>query len=427
MSALARYYHHRGWRVSGYDKTETQLTRKLVDEGLTISFTADTTAVPQAADLYVYTPAISQDFAILTYLRDLGHTVYKRSEVLGQLSRQSDCIAIAGTHGKTTTAAIVAHVLREMGADPTALIGGIMKNYNSNYLHGSSNILVVEADEYDRSFLQLFPDTAVITTIDPDHLDIYGTEEEMRDAYRAFAQMLPPSADLHLHESATIRGLDRPTISYGKKGDYQLLDVQHGENAWKVLLADVEGQYSCSWQMPGEHNAMNALAAFAVLRKRGYPAWDIMKGLETMQGIGRRYEIWLDKSPALIMDYAHHPTELKAAISTARMQYGKEAIMLVIFQPHLYSRTRDFHEEFASELDAADQVWITEIYPAREEALPGVSAKMIKDKMKLSDTKIVKSTEVTEIIGTNKADVILILGAGDLDQQMNKIKAALVA
>lgn len=427
MSALARYYHHRGWRVSGYDKTETQLTRKLVDEGLTISFTADTTAVPSTADLYVYTPAVPDDFILLTYIKNLGHKVYKRSEVLGRISSKCDCIAIAGTHGKTTTAAIIAHVLRELGADPTALIGGVMKNYDSNYLHGSSELLVVEADEYDRSFLQLLPDTAVITTVDPDHLDIYGTEKEMRDAYRAFAQMLPQSADLYLHESVDISDLKRPAISYGKKGDFRLLDLKYSSNGWKMLLADVEGQYACTWQMPGEHNAMNALAAFAVLRKRGYSAWDIMAGLETMEGIGRRYDVWLDGSPALVMDYAHHPTELNAAISTARMQYGEEAMIHVIFQPHLYSRTRDFYKEFALELDKADMVWITEIYPARELPINGVSEEMIVNEMELSDVSIVKSTSVSENIANSKADVILILGAGDLDQQMNKIKAALVA
>lgn len=428
MSALARYYHHIGWQVSGYDKTESILTKKLVSEGLTIQYDDRTDTIPLDAELYVFTPAIDRDFVILKYLRDLGKTLLKRSEVLGILSRQSTCLAVAGTHGKTTTAAILTHLLHELGANPSAFVGGIMKNYQSNFLAGRDDLIVVEADEYDRSFLQLTPSAAIITSLDPDHLDIYGDFGAMQESFEAFAKMISDDGLLFQHEAVKLESPQhvRHRI-YGDNGSYRLhFAERQKDNRWKIGFQDDEAQYSCSWSMPGKHNAHNALAAFGLLREMGYEPMAIMDALSSFEGIERRYEIIAqDTDRTLIMDYAHHPSELRAALDATRHHFDQGEEILAVFQPHLYSRTADFHKEFAQALDAADEVMITEIYPAREEPMDGVTSDIILRHMDLEKVRIIDSKAVSEELKDTMAQVILILGAGDLDQHIEKIKNTL--
>ncbi len=428
MSAIARYLHRRGISVSGYDKTETVLTKKLVEEGMTIHYDDDPTLIPQGVDLVVYTPAVPAEHRELNHLRAGDYPVLKRAAVLGLISQTRGTIAIAGTHGKTTTSAILSHLLHCGGIDCTAFLGGIAQNFGSNYVAGDSNWVVVEADEYDRSFLHLHPTIAVVLSTDADHLDIYGERAQMLESFRDFAQQT--KVDGHVF---TKHGIDfAPWTNKGattfsefglEQGDYRShnLRVENG-----CFVFDYESPVGTIkdivFALPGRHNVENATAAIAVAEQLGLGEAAVKEALASFKGIKRRFEtIFRSESVAYIDDYAHHPTELQAAIEAARELYP-ERKLTGIFQPHLYSRTRDFVDGFAKALDALDEILLLDIYPARELPLPGVSSAIIAERMKNPQVVVMSKEEVMQGLPNYKLEVLLTLGAGDIDTLVMPIK-----
>lgn len=437
MSAIARYFISRGVKVSGYDKTETVLTKQLQAEGISIHYTDDVNLVDKNAVLYVYTPAIPKDHKGFNFLKDNGYDLLKRSEVLGMITKSSFNICIAGTHGKTTTSTMIAHILRHSGYGCNAFLGGIASNYDTNFWSSERNVCVAEADEYDRSFLRLSPDVAVITAIDPDHLDIYGTEEKFREAFAEFTTKLKPgglliskfgligSADFKaplqltydLQESAAdIKALDiKP-----KQGSY-LFDVQIKDYVIKDVLLN----------MGGKHNIENALAAIAIAHHAGLSDEKIKDAVAAFKGVKRRFE-YIIKQDDLVMidDYAHHPQELTALISSA-MGLFPEKKCTVIFQPHLFTRTRDFAEGFADALSLADEVILIPIYPARELPIEGVNSEMIAAMMESGKVKVCSKDELLQMIKYKKQkgelEMVITAGAGDIDTLVNPVKEILIA
>lgn len=419
MSAIARYFHKRGVAVYGYDKTETALTRKLEQEGMKIHYTEDVGALPEGIDLVVYTPAVPDSHAELQYFRRMGFPLKKRAEVLGIISRSMRTIAIAGTHGKTTTSSMVAHVLRNGGVDCTAFLGGIAGNFASNYVLGTSDWVVVEADEYDRSFLHLSPDKAVITSMDPDHLDIYGDPAAMLETgFLAFARRLKPNGQLWVEKRLTGEfGAFGHVMSYGLNGgDYRSehLRVEDGYFTFDYRSPKVRMD-GLQLALPGAHNVENATAAITIGLELGLSQSSIREALRNFKGVKRRFEtIYRDDERVYIDDYAHHPSELRAAIAAARMLYP-DRHLTGIFQPHLYSRTQDFAEGFAEALSALDEIILLEIYPAREAPIPGVSSSLIFDQIENPAKQLVTKSELMSVLADKKPDVLLTLGAGDID------------
>ena len=405
MSALARYFNARGIEIHGYDKTETTLTKKLVEEGMKIHYDDNPEKIPSGIDLVIYTPAIPKTNKELRILKKINCPFKKRAEVLGMISRQHRTIAVAGTHGKTTTTSILTHILRTGGVDCTAFLGGIAQNYKSNYVEGKGDWVVVEADEYDRSFLHLSPDIAVITSMDADHLDIYENVEAMHESgFKEFVKKIKPNGQLFLQHKLTGHFPDSQRDkklfeTYGvEEGEYRAEKVRV-EAGWFVFslagercsgfLKPGTSNESMRFALPGRHNVENAMAAISVALQLGVSHENIRKALETFKGIKRRFEfIYRDEKHVLINDYAHHPTELKAAIGAAKELFPNRKIT-GIFQPHLYSRTRDFQDDFAKALDGLDEILLTEIYPAREEPIPGVSSEIIFEKMQNSNKELV--------------------------------------
>jgi UDP-N-acetylmuramate--alanine ligase len=422
MSALARYFHRRGARVAGYDRTETPLTRQLAAEGMKIHYTAAVDQLPESIDLVVYTPAVPADFPELVALRERGVPIRKRAEVLGIISRGMDCIAIAGTHGKTTTTTLTTHLLHSAGIDANAFLGGIARNFATNYVAGDSNWVVVEADEYDRSFLHLTPNVAVITSLDPDHLDIYGDHEKMLETgYLAFAQRLVPGGKLIVRWGLSLDHFtdQENLITFGiDLGDYRASNVRV-EDGWFVFDLHTPGAGDTgSWRLPlpGRHNVLNALAAIAVCMEIGAEVAPLKTGLAAFKGIARRFDFVVRTPEAvLIDDYAHHPAELNAAITAARELYPDRQLT-GIFQPHLYTRTRDFAAEFALALDKLDEPLLLPIYPAREAPIAGVSSQMLLDRMTNPRAKVLDKSSLLDYVRETRPDTVLVLGAGDIDQ-----------
>ncbi|MCB0629945.1 MAG: UDP-N-acetylmuramate--L-alanine ligase [Lewinella sp.] len=425
MSAIARYFHGRGVAVYGYDKTATTLTRKLEQEGMTIHYTEDVSAIPEGVDLVVYTPAVPAEHAGLQYFRANGFPLKKRAEVLGIISRGMRTIAVAGTHGKTTTSTMVAYLLRSGGVDCTAFLGGIAGNFDSNYVLGQSDWVVVEADEYDRSFLHLSPDLAVITSMDPDHLDIYGDPQTMLETgFLAFARRLKAGGRLLVQEKlqAHFTAFDR-TATYGlNAGEYRSenLRVEDGFFTFDYRSPKVE-MTGLQLALPGAHNVENATAAITFALELGVKEADIRKALREFKGVKRRFDtIYRDEERVYIDDYAHHPSELRAAIGAARMLFPDRQITGV-FQPHLYSRTQDFADGFAESLDLLDEVILLDIYPAREKPIPGVDAELILGKMKNTNKQLTQKSELLDVIKQKQPEVLLTLGAGDIDTLIEPI------
>ncbi len=425
MSALARYFLQRGAAIYGYDKTSTLLTRKLEEEGMVIHYEASVEELPDQIDLVVYTPAIPADHAELVYFQQNNYTVLKRAEVLGLISRNLKTIAVAGTHGKTTTSSILTHVLRTGGVDCTAFLGGISRDIGSNYVGGESEWMVVEADEYDRSFLQLTPDIAVVLSMDPDHLDIYGAHEQMKESFVAFVRQIKEGGqvfvqvDLPLNEERQKRfGLER--------GDYYAVNyrVEQGGSVFD-FRSPLGTILNVQFTQPGRYNVENACAAIAVALQLNVMPSAIKKALASFKGIKRRFEtVFTSDEVVYIDDYAHHPTELKAAIGATRQLFAERKIT-GIFQPHLYSRTRDFADGFAQALDLLDEVLLMGIYPAREQPIPGISSAVIFDKMTLKDRQLVDKDNLMEVLEQKDVDVLLTLGAGDIDVFVEPIKRML--
>lgn len=416
MSALARYFHANGIRVAGYDRTETTLTRSLTAEGISIHYTDDVDQMPVDLDLVVYTPAVPPGFGELQHARQLGIPIKKRAEVLGIISRGMKTVAIAGTHGKTTTSALCTWLMRCGGIDCTAFLGGIVRNFEANFVQGNSDWVVVEADEFDRSFLQLDPDIAVILSMDPDHLDIYGTHEQMIETgFKAFAERLKTGGLLYIQDR--LRPYFEQAKPFGiETGTYYASHIRH-ESGFVVFdyhSPDLTLE-ALRFTMPGRHNIENAVAAISASLAAGATISGIREGLATFAGIQRRFEVvYRNEQVVYIDDYAHHPTELEAVISATREFFPGRRIT-GIFQPHLYSRTQDFAEGFAAALDKLDEVLLMDIYPAREEPIPGVSADSIAQLMKNKQLQMVSKATLMANLEGRSIDVLLTIGAGDID------------
>ena len=438
MSAIARYMLSQGKEVYGYDKTETALTKKLVDEGMKIHYTDDVNLVPDGIGLVVYTPAIPDGHTELNYFRDNGYDVIKRAEMLGRLSQVKKTIAIAGTHGKTSTSATTSHLLKHGKEDISAFIGGIMSNYESNYLQGSSDWIVVEADEYDRSFLHLSPDIIAIMSMDADHLDIYGDFDEMIEGFEAFIMKLKQDGTLILKEEmlAILSGRVIEVLA-DKNVDVILFGI---DTETEVSVANVsvkEGKFFFDYEsergtisglqsnLAGRHNIENSAVAITIASILGLDGEVIKDGLQSFKGIKRRFEIiYEDEKVTYIDDYAHHPTELRSAIGAAKELFPDKKIT-GIFQPHLFSRTRDFVEGFAEALDMLDEVLLMDIYPAREKPIEGVTSKIIFDKMSIENKSLVTKASLMDNLNDNELEVLMTLGAGDIDVFVSKIKELL--
>lgn len=426
MSALARYFHQRGVAVAGYDKTETALTKKLVEEGMTIHYKDDPEQIPRQVDLVVYTPAIPGDLQEWRFVQQQSLPVKKRAEVLGMISRGRPTVAIAGTHGKTTTSSITAHLLAEGGIGCTAFLGGIAGNFGSNYFHSGDDWVVVEADEFDRSFLHLRPQLAVILSMDADHLDIYGDAESLRrTGFEAFARCVRPGGLLYLREGLEVavpEGVSLQSFGLGK-GECRSENVRVEDGRFVFDYRGPGGTIrDLRWDLPGQHNVENATAAISIALRVGVHEENIRRALAGFKGIRRRFE-WIVRMPerVYIDDYAHHPVELQATIAAARALFPGRRIT-GIFQPHLYSRTRDFAEEFGQALSALDELWLLPIYPAREEPIPGVSAASIAEHVEDGKCRMMKKNEVLPELRKKQPEVLLTLGAGDIDRLVEPIK-----
>ncbi|MEY2902451.1 MAG: hypothetical protein RLY89_1557 [Bacteroidota bacterium] len=433
MSALARYFHSKNIAVSGYDKTSTVLTRTLEASGIPIHYEERLDLIPENPDLVVYTPAIPATQAELVYYRQKGISVVKRSDVLQMITESSFNICIAGTHGKTTVTSMIAHLLRHSGYGCNAFLGGIAANYQTNFWSSERNVVVVEADEYDRSFLKLVPDVAVITSMDPDHLDIYGTPEAVTDAFVEFSQKLKPGGCL-----VSKYGMKRSaelTAAHQYHYDYQnsLADVK------AVNLQVVQGAYCFDVQfnnfmvsdvmlpMGGLHNIENAIAAITVAKYLGIEDEKIRAAIADFKGVKRRFEYIVNQpGQVLIDDYAHHPEELRALITGVRSLFANKKMVLV-FQPHLFSRTNDLAKEFAESLDLADQVILLPIYPARELPMEGVTSYSILDKMQIADKAVLEKEAMLAWMEVNKPDLVVMAGAGDIDVLVQQVKNILAS
>ncbi|MBK8920161.1 MAG: UDP-N-acetylmuramate--L-alanine ligase [Saprospirales bacterium] len=434
MSALARYFHGHGARVYGYDRSETDLTKALAAEGIQVHYEDDIRHIPTAVDLVVWTPAVPESHSELSWFRARGYPVKKRSEVLGFISQGKRCIAVAGTHGKTTTSTMVAYLLRSSGVDATAFLGGISANLGSNFVEGKSDWVVVEADEYDRSFLQLYPEIAVLNSLDPDHLDIYGSPEAVVETYKQFVRQIKPGGaliyrhDLPLDDiAAELRASGRKVLTFGiGAGDYAAHDirVEQGQMVFGIKSTIFDwGDLQLAY--PGRHNVENATAAWAAVQCAGAFTPGMAEALARYRGVRRRFEFIVRQPECVYVDdYAHHPAELEATITAARMLFPGRKIT-GIFQPHLYSRTRDFADGFAAALDLLDECLLLPIYPARELPIEGVDSEMIWKKMNLLNKKLVSKAEILTVIQRNRPQVLLTMGAGDIDTCIEPIKKLL--
>lgn len=430
MSAIARYFNSRGVEIHGYDKTETQLTKDLAAEGMKIHYQEDLKKIPKEIDMVIWTPAIPKDHKELEFFQNNGYSLKKRAEMLGIISRNQKCIAIAGTHGKTTTSTILTHILKIGGIDCTAFLGGISTNYNSNYVEGKSDWVVVEADEYDRSFLHLTPDVAVILSMDADHLDIYGNLEEMHETgFRAFIDNVKKNGTVLINKECIKYFNNKLIETYGiEKGDFRAENITVNKGGFEFDFNQQEANQIDKklWMsFPGRHNVENTVVAISVALKLGVEMPKIYEALRTFKGIQRRFEFIIrNEDLVFVNDYAHHPTELKAAIGAAKELFPDKKITGV-FQPHLFSRTQDFQDGFAEALDMLDECLLMEIYPARELPIEGVTSKIVFDKMKLEKKKIVKDDKVLELLKNRKIEVLLTLGAGDINFLVKPIKEML--
>ncbi|MFO8086478.1 MAG: UDP-N-acetylmuramate--L-alanine ligase [Bacteroidales bacterium] len=426
MSALARFFHQQGASVGGYDRTRTRLTQTLEREGILIHYDEDPKKVREDADVYVYTPAIPQDHPVMAKIRAKGWPLYKRAEVLGLLSRHFKTIAVAGTHGKTTVSSMITHLMREARIKVNAFIGGIAVNLGSNFVFDpDAEWLVVEADEYDRSFLHLHPDIAVVTAVDADHLDIYGSAESLINSFEEFLRQIRPQGQLLMHRRLTLQCPDHvlcQTYGIGDTADFRAgqPDVWQRQMRFSFYFHNTQLD-DLRMSLPGGYNVENALAAFAVALKAGASVQALQKGLLSFRGVERRFDIKVNREEAVYVDdYAHHPEELKAVITAAKAFFpGKK--LVAVFQPHLYSRTRDFADEFAKSLELLDELILLDIYPAREKPVPGVSSFMLAQRMQHTPVKVLSKQQVLTYVREKKPSLFMTLGAGDIDELVDPI------
>ena len=422
MSAIARYYNAKGFKVSGYDRTPSPLTHALESEGIEVHYTDDISYIPNEVEdtLVVYTPAIPADMGELVYVQEKGYRVIKRSRMLGEIAEGQRCMAVAGTHGKTTTSTMTSHLFMDSGEGCSAFLGGISKNYNSNLLISPNEVIVAEADEFDRSFLQLFPEIAVITSMDADHLDIYGDEQHVKEAFKAFASQV--SGTVIIKHGLDITPADTSarirTYSFGNpEADFHAEPLEDGHFNLHYPGGVIE---DCVVGIPGWVNVENATAASAIALTYGIAPEKIKRALASFSGVRRRFDIQVRKPGCVyIDDYAHHPEEIKAALSSIRRAYPSSKLTAV-FQPHLYTRTRDFALEFAQALSLADKVILLDIYPARELPIPGVTSEIIFKDI-TSEKVLIRREELMGYLQNEPVEVLVTLGAGDIDRFVGEI------
>lgn len=460
MSALARYFRSIGKNVEGYDKTETPLTRELVDLGIDVHYEDNMDLVPKAfydsvddsmgdlrdgsrensmaesADpaanitvdtsaktLVVYTPAVPVEHSEYQYFLNRDFELKKRSEVLGLITQDSFCFAVAGTHGKTTTTCILAHLLKETGASFTGFLGGISEDFNSNFVFEGTEYSVVEADEFDRSFLRLFPDVACVTSMDADHLDIYGSEGELKKSFHEFTERLVPGGKLFVRKGLPLEG-----ITYGIEdgSDYRVENIRIDKGTYIFDLVMPESRLKeVKFNKPGRHNLLNGLVAFAMALETGAKAEELARALATFKGVRRRFSYLIKREDLIFIDdYAHHPTEIDAVYGAiSEMHPGKGT--LVVFQPHLFSRTRDFADAFAESLSRFDSILLLEIYPAREKPIAGITSDWLLEKMDHPQKKSIQKSELIQEIKRQNPDILVTLGAGDIGLETQRLKEEL--
>ena len=439
MSALARYFLAGGFPVSGYDRSESSLTHSLTLEGCNISYDDDPDTLPELfrdllnvkMTIIIYTPAIPPENKIITYFRKNNFPLFKRSEILGEISEKTDTLAVSGTHGKTTVSTMIAHILKQSHVDCSAFLGGISKNYNTNLLLGSGRYTVIEADEFDRSFHRLIPLLAVVTSLDADHLDIYGDHVTMIAAYNEFCSKIRQGGTLIFNRKIISKiivppGVTAFTYGFDTDADYRSFNIRQSGDSYMFdmktpgkIIADIH------FGFPGIINIENATAASATALISGVTETELRKALITFRGVSRRFDIRLNYPDLVyIDDYAHHPEEIRACITSVREYFGGRKIT-GIFQPHLFSRTLDHADGFAEILDNLDEVILLPIYPAREKPIPGVSSEMIFNKMKLKKKRMLNKEDIPGKLDIENLDVLLTIGAGDIDRLVEPIEEEL--
>ena len=439
MSALARYFEAKGKHVAGYDKTPSDLTAALINEGIHIHYMDDVALIPADckqvdSTLVVYTPAIPETHAELNYFRENGFTLMKRAQILGEITRSERGLCVAGTHGKTTTSSMLAHLLKQSHVDCNAFLGGILKNYNSNLmLSDKSDLAVIEADEFDRSFHWLNPFMAVITAVDPDHLDIYGTPEAYRESFEHFTSLIRPDGCLVMKKGLQLqprlpKGAKLYTYSATEEADFFARNIRIGNGD---IVFDFVTPTGCiedvKLGVPVKVNIENGVAAMALAQLNGVTDEEIKRGMASFAGPVRRFDFHLKRNDIVLLDdYAHHPAELKASIQSVKELYPDKKIT-GIFQPHLYTRTRDFAADFAASLSLLDELILLDIYPAREEPIPGVTSQLIFDQVTLKKKRMIKKEELLDLVKKEAADfqVVLMLGAGNIDRLVEPVKQIL--
>ena len=427
MSALARYFKSIGKNVSGYDKTETELTNELIESGIDIHFKDEIGLIPTdyyiENTLVVITPAVPTTHSQWNYFLEREFVVKKRAEVLGLITKDTFCFAVAGTHGKTTTSSILGHILYQSGADVTSFLGGIVENYNSNLIGTGKTITVVEADEFDRSFLHLYPNIACVTSMDADHLDIYGDSAAIEASFLEFANKITDKSQLFIAKNLDLEGV---TVAVNENADYKAYNVRidNGNYVFDVQTP-TEVISNLQFGLPGKHNLTNALMALAMAKTFGTSNDDIEAALKSFKGIKRRFSYQIKESNLVyIDDYAHHPTEIDAVYQAVSELYPNQKV-LAIFQPHLFSRTRDFADGFAKSLSKFDEVLLLDIYPARELPIEGITSSWLIEKMTNEHKKVVSKTDLIAQIIKSEAKIIVTIGAGDIGELVPSIKQAL--
>ena len=428
MSALARYFQNIGKNVSGYDKTPTTLTDELIAGGMSIHFEDNISLIPVnyyvENTLVIITPAVPISHSEWNYFVEREYVVKKRAEVLGIITKDTFCFAVAGTHGKTTTSAVLGHILYECGADVTAFIGGIVENYHSNLIGNGKTVTVVEADEFDRSFLHLNPNIACVTSMDADHLDIYGDATAIEETFREFADKVTDKTKIFVPKGLHLEGL---TVGINEEATFKAFNIRI-ENGFYVFDVQTPSETieNIQFGLPGRHNLMNAMMALAMAKTFGSPTKTIAKAMASFKGVQRRfsYQIKTDEL-VYIDDYAHHPTEINAVHQAVRELYPSQKV-LAIFQPHLYSRTKDFADDFAKSLSQFDELILLDIYPARELPMEGITSSWLLTKIENNNKKLVSKKDLVSAILKSDAKIIVTIGAGDIGELVPKIKEALL-
>ena len=432
MSAIARYFIKKGLVVAGYDKTPSDLTKRLETEGMLIHYEENVDEIPHECKkkescLVIYTPAIPAEHKELTFFRENGFEIQKRAQVLGTLTKSHKGLCVAGTHGKTTTSTMCAHIMHQSHLDCNAFLGGISKNYGTNYILSDSDFVVIEADEFDRSFHWLRPWMSVITSTDPDHLDIYGTKEAYLESFRHYSELIQPGGALIIHRDLEMKENIQPDV---RRYDYSLNEgdfhaenicIENGEITFD-FISPIESIKGIQLGQPVPINIENGIAAMAMAQLNGCTAEELKYGMQTYGGVDRRFDFKIKTSKMVFLsDYAHHPKEIYQSAKSIRELY-KDKHITAIFQPHLYTRTRDFYKDFADALSQLDEVILTEIYPARELPIEGVTSKLIYDNLKPGVKKeMIQKADVLNYIKEHDFEVLIVLGAGDLDNQVPQI------